>query len=291
MDEEKMRRTEGERQAGQSSQDPSPSERPIISASPRRGTDTSLLKVTNIFAYIAMVAINVLAQTLPLGGLSTQQISARYPTLLTPFGLTFSIWAVIYVLLGIFTVYQALSSNKEMVRSVGWLYAATCALNIAWIFAWHYQIMVLATIAIVALWVCLRQLSGKIKTEALLVRIAFSIYYAWISVATAIQLFILASLRFPAVHIERTAVAISIAVMVLLTAYTFAKVFKDNDSFFGITIAWAMAGIFMNHIGSGYNRLYPTIIIVSGFCALAVLGAVILHKYEVGEIDTVTHQI
>ena len=64
------------------------------------------LKYWNIIFFISMISINIIANTLPFGRGSTAEISAKYHSLFTPAPLTFSIWFVIYLLLGYFIVYQ-----------------------------------------------------------------------------------------------------------------------------------------------------------------------------------------
>jgi len=74
----------------------------------------SLLRWVNIIAYVLTVIINGLAgSTTLIGGVNTAAISDLYPTLITPAGFTFAIWGVIYFLLGVFVLYQALPSQRE----------------------------------------------------------------------------------------------------------------------------------------------------------------------------------
>ena len=67
----------------------------------------------NLGAYVAMVVVNILANALPLGGNTSAQVSDRYPSLFTPAGITFSIWGVIYVLLGIVVIRQLISKKER----------------------------------------------------------------------------------------------------------------------------------------------------------------------------------
>ncbi|MBQ0145950.1 MAG: hypothetical protein KBS51_02380 [Lachnospiraceae bacterium] len=57
---------------------------------------TRLYNWINLFAFTAMVAVNILANALPLGGNTSGQVSDRYPSLFTPAGITFAIRGVIY---------------------------------------------------------------------------------------------------------------------------------------------------------------------------------------------------
>jgi hypothetical protein len=59
------------------------------------------LAIVNLFSFLVVVVVNALAITIPLGGKTTGQLSDQYPNLFVPSGLTFSIWGVIYILLGI----------------------------------------------------------------------------------------------------------------------------------------------------------------------------------------------
>ena len=67
------------------------------------------LQVLNFIFFIIMVAMNTLAVMLPLNGKSTGELSDKYPNLIVPAGIAFSIWSVIYFALLIFCIYQVRS--------------------------------------------------------------------------------------------------------------------------------------------------------------------------------------
>jgi len=74
----------------------------------------SLLRWANIIAYVSTVIINGLAgSTTLIGGVNTAVASDLNPTLITSVGFTFVIWGVIYFMLGVFAIYQALPSQRE----------------------------------------------------------------------------------------------------------------------------------------------------------------------------------
>ena len=76
-------------------------------------SNSTPLKWLNIVAFALTVLVNGLAgSTTILGGKLTAAISDSNPTLITPAGYVFSIWGVIYILLGIFVVFQALPVQK-----------------------------------------------------------------------------------------------------------------------------------------------------------------------------------
>ncbi len=236
----------------------------------------SILKILNLFALIAMVAINALAQSLPIGGLNTQQISALYPTLITPAGITFMIWIVIYLLLALFVGEQFFTKDDKATRKIGILFALSCGLNIAWIFFWHYQLMLFATISIILLWICLYMISKSTDGENWMVKTGFSIYYAWITVASIIQLFIYFAKVFPGLHVRLVAVLISVAVLLALLIISLYRLIKKGDFLYGITMAWSMLGIFISHMGSGYNKMYPILCVITGVGMTAIIVTCIL---------------
>lgn len=230
-----------------------------------------LLKLLNAFAFLSMIAINALAQILPLGGLTTAEISNLYPTLITPAGITFSIWIVIYMLAACFVIKEIVSKKNNVTSEIGLNFAVTCVLNILWIIFWHYQLMLFATIAIVMLFIFLARISKAIGKESLLARALFSIYFAWITVAMAAQAFIYMSLRIPALHLKHISVTITVIMLLALTIFGAVKVILSKDPFFGITICWSLAGVFINHVGKGYNGMYKEIVAASGLMAVMMM--------------------
>ncbi|MGB5257057.1 MAG: hypothetical protein WBN44_07355, partial [Woeseiaceae bacterium] len=66
----------------------------------------------NIVAFSIVIIVNYLSNALPINGQSMAEISAKYPSLFTPAGFTFSIWGIIYLALLAFVIYQALPSQR-----------------------------------------------------------------------------------------------------------------------------------------------------------------------------------
>ena len=55
------------------------------------------LRIVVAAAVVATIVMNVLANALPFFGRGTGEVSAIYPTLVTPAGYVFAIWGVIYL--------------------------------------------------------------------------------------------------------------------------------------------------------------------------------------------------
>lgn len=153
-----------------------------------------LIRWLVVIAIAATIIVNVLANSLPINGLNTGEISDRFDIFFVPAGYVFSIWFLIYVGLIAYAVYQILPDNQEnsrLDRAAGWVLLASAA-NIAWVFCWHYLLfgwsLVAMTILLLSLIMVYTQLGiGRDEVSASefwFVRVPFSIYLGWISVAT-----------------------------------------------------------------------------------------------------------
>ena len=69
------------------------------------------IKIMVLVFYVLMIGVNALANILPINNLTTGEVSDSFPNLFAPTGLTFSIWGVIYLLLGIYSFYQLFSKT------------------------------------------------------------------------------------------------------------------------------------------------------------------------------------
>ena len=86
-------------------------------------TRDRMLSILVVVATVATIIFNALAGTGRLNGVMTNEVSDKYPTVLTPAGYAFSIWGLIYVGLIAFTIYQLLPSRLERLRNVRLLFS------------------------------------------------------------------------------------------------------------------------------------------------------------------------
>jgi translocator protein len=195
---------------------------------------------------IGVIFMNFLANYLPLGGRLTGQVSAAYPTLFTPDGLTFSIWGLIYSLLIVYIIRKWWKILTKISVPDGQWFIASCFLNVAWLFAWHYELLAISLIFMLgllsSLWLWLRSLRRfeMAGGDVYWYRMVARVYFAWISVATianiAIWLVSLGGLSFPSFW--------TLAALLLVTLSAFYRLFKLGDFSFVLIISWAFAGIY-----------------------------------------------
>jgi len=104
--------------------------------------------IITLIAFLAMLYINYLSGVGKINNISAGGVSGLYPTFFTPAGFTFSIWGVIYFFNLLFIIYALVTgfSRRSEYPSdkIIYRYLLSCLVNIAWIFAWHYQAMILA---------------------------------------------------------------------------------------------------------------------------------------------------
>lgn len=219
----------------------------------------TLRQIVNVLALVATVVVNGLANALPLNGQTTGEISDRFDVYFVPAGYVFSIWGLIYLALSAFGVYQALPSQRDnpRLRRVGYLFALSCAANVAWLFLWHYEVFPLTLVAMVALLllliaVYLRLGIGRTEVstvEKWLVRVPFSIYLGWITVATiANATSLLDYLNWSGWGISPQ--AWTVIMLVAGAGIASAVSLTRGDVAYTLVIAWAFAGIGVKHAGT-----------------------------------------
>ena len=146
----------------------------------------------NIAAFVFVIFVNGLANGVPLGGQTTGEISAKYPSLFTPAGFTFSIWGLIYLGLTAFVIYQALPAQRDnrLLAEISLPFKLSCVANMVWIFVWHYDQLLLSLVMMAGILVPLIWIYRAIGTHAvtgvekIVVAFPFSLYVGWITVAS-----------------------------------------------------------------------------------------------------------
>jgi len=243
-------------------------------------TDNSgLLRWVNILAFVLTVLVNGLAgSTTILGGKNTASVSDANPTLITPAGYVFSIWGIIYILLGIFVVYQALPSQqgRDFQKRIGWLFALGGLANVVWLFLWQFEYLSFSIILMFLLlasliMIYLRLGIGKSKvsmSERVAVHVPFSVYLGWITIATIANIAVtLVSLNWDGFGVSAETWAILVIAVALVI--TLLVVATRRDVAYALVIIWALAGIAVKQSG------YQTIVLLTEISAVIVAVALV----------------
>lgn len=217
-----------------------------------------VLQLGNLIAFLGTLVVNALSVALPLNGRTPAEISDSYPNLFTPAGYVFSIWSVIYLLLFLFSVYQALPSrrDKPFLKKISVYFILSCGANITWIFLWHYEYIVLSVVPMFALLgslivVYLRLDIGRAQQvtrgEKLCVHLPFSVYLGWITVAPIANIAAaLVSIGWDGFGISD--IAWTMVMMSTATLLTAIVTLTRKDIGYGLVIIWALGGIIFKQI-------------------------------------------
>ena len=238
------------------------------------------LKITNLIFLVLTIFVNFLANYLPINGLSSGEVSDLYQNPFTPAGFTFSIWGVIYSLLIIFIIYQFVGKGKINQKfSTGPYFIIASIANGSWLYLWHNKAIPLAMIVILILPLSLFQIFKRLHqyqnysfSEYIGLKLPFSIYTAWVTVASIanfMALLVYFRNDWPANFLNIAAligilIGLAIAVKILD---------RYKNIAFALVVIWAYIGI----IGAQLSYQVPVmaIIITAGISILIILFKII----------------
>lgn len=220
----------------------------------------------NLIALVAMIIVNFLAVSLPINQKTTGELAALYPNFFVPAGFTFAIWSVIYLLLIVFVLYQALQVFKSNPRTVSFVNAigpwffisAVC--NIAWILVWHYEFVFLSVLVMLMLFYSLVHIYKTLFTfpsftlvEKICFLLPFSVYVGWISVATIanISAFLVSMGVESIIFGGHVWAAMMVTIAVILGI---CMVFVKHDIAFALVIVWACYGIMVKQSNNSSDQ-------------------------------------
>lgn len=248
-------------------------------------TSRTPIKILVAVTYLVMIAANGAANALPLNGRRTGDISNLYPSLFTPAGVTFSIWGVIYTLLAAHVLYQFgffrdrpdTPADTALLNRVGVLFALSSLANTAWIFAWHYDLIPLSAVLLIAILVLLAMIVTTVRRAGLTGRdrwfigVPFSVYFGWSTVAVVANITVLLVYwGWDGFGIADSTWAVAI-ILVAMGIGTLTML-RNRDVAYGLVLIWAYIGILIRQT-STLDGQYPMIIAAVVASLLVFLGA------------------
>jgi translocator protein len=228
------------------------------------------------------LVVNRLATALPLGGRSTVELSALYPNLIVPAGVTFSIWGIIYLAVLIWTGVQFLPGRAPLARAVALPFILTSVFNASWLVLWHYQWVTMSLLVMGALLVTLVVLQGILKesgfgADALpgvrVARWAFGMYTGWVLVATVVNITVyFVYLGWSGTGGWDRLLALALIPVAAALGGFLITVFRNP--WIGSTVAWALGGVALNRWGD-----YPEIAWTAIVFGALVAGYALLYRF------------
>jgi hypothetical protein len=230
-----------------------------------------ILKITVLVTFLGMIGVNAMANLLPINGMTTGAISDMYQNLFAPAGITFSIWGLIYLLLGAYTLYQFGLFGKGKIKDrkiekISFYFILTSIANMLWILAWHYNFILLSVGLIITILYYLIKIADIINkeefniVERITVCAPFSIYFGWITVATIANITVfLVSLNWDGFGISP--VIWTMFILLVGTIIGILRMFKDVNPVYGLVFVWAYLGIWIKHTSpTGFDNMFSEII-------------------------------
>lgn len=228
-------------------------------------------------AYLAIVALNALANTLPINRQTTGEISNRLPVLFTPAGYVFSIWSVIYILLAVWIAgfWIRYKKNRETPSTAITLYFTLSAIaNISWLLLWHYEFFIwsIAAMLVYLAALILLYLQYNNDQQKLTERLPVSINLGWISVATISNIsYVLTYHNWGGWGLSNELWAV--IMLTVATALALHVRFHHSDVPFAAVFVWAFIGIAVKH---GFDELLVTT--ASLFLSGVIITGILLIK-------------
>lgn len=220
----------------------------------RRSTSTFMMPIAVAVATVATLIVNYLANSLPINGQTTGDVTRRVEVYFVPAGYVFSIWSLIYVGLIAFSVYGFLSTARNRpdsgaARAIAPLYLVTAVANCGWLFAWHHNAFPLSMVVMLVLLGTLIAIyriqyarPAASTLEFWTVHVPFRVYLGWISVATIANATItLDDAGWSGFGISEPTWGV---IMVLVAAALgLVMSLRHNDIAYAAVLIWALVGI------------------------------------------------
>lgn len=207
----------------------------------------------------------------------------EYEKLLGPAGISFAIWGLIFLFLGVFVLYQArdlFKSKAEQldmpyVFQVNGAFMVSIAAASAWYVFWAERAIYLSFFSMMSMLISILFAYFKLNInrtarplrEHFTITIPWSLYAGWVTAAVLVSLTtVMIEIGFASVGITEPFWTIFI-LLVALATYSFFLL-KRNDYIYASVGIWVLLGVIIERLSSA--TLYPNIVIV------ATLGIIIL---------------
>jgi hypothetical protein len=130
-----------------------------------------------------------------IGAKSNKQMSDKYPTLVTPKGYAFAIWAPIFLLEGGFSVWQLYQSDSNLLAASPY-WCTGCMLQAAWTIAFAFDNVTFSTVllggiaaAVGSAYSCIQRIDTSGSTvDYVLSAFPFALHAGWLVAATLVNI-------------------------------------------------------------------------------------------------------
>ena len=230
-----------------------------------------------VLTLVCVIAVNALANYLPLNNQTTAEISNRLPVLFTPANYVFFIWVVIYIILFVWLMgmWKKAKLANTIYRKRSTLFTISNILNIAWVYLWHYEYFLLTVAVMLALLITMIALYAtySINDHHYMSRLPISIYLGWISVATIANIsYVLTVYQWNGWGLSDPLWAV--IMMTFGTAVALHVRFHHFDIWYVLVFIWGFIGI---AVRNGFDELLVSTAALF-LCAVMFVGILFIKK-------------
>lgn len=235
-----------------------------------------------VFAILGAFGVNALSNIRPLNGQNIGQISNTQfaDVLITPANYAFAIWGVIYLGLIGFGVYQFLPPPKQHPRlhTISYLLVLSCVAQSIWVYLFLARWFVGSVVAMAVILLGLIGAYQRLGVARLpswqdrwLLRIPFSIYLGWISVATVVN----AAIALYSVAWNGWGLAPELWTVLMLAVSTglgMILLLQRRDLAFALVLVWALLAIAVK------RAAIPSIAVSAIVLAAGLVGLIVWQR-------------
>ncbi|MDQ2794737.1 MAG: hypothetical protein M3Y12_12130 [Bacteroidota bacterium] len=198
------------------------------------------------------IAVNAYSVLRPFAGQTQAVVSAKYPTLLTPAGMAFSIWGVIFLALLVYAGWQLLPAQREL--SLPDALAKPLTLTSiglgAWVVLFAYELILPSAGIMFLLLASTAMAYGRARRRIFadaaprLAGVPLSLLLGWLSVAAVINFTIaIRTLGWQTADGASVTLTLGLMVAVVVLGLLMSRVFRDLV--FPLVIAWALVWVWV----------------------------------------------
>jgi len=245
-------------------------------------TRDRLRQFITVFAILGSFLINALSNIRPLNGQNIGAISNTQfaNVLITPANYAFAIWGVIYIGLICFGIYQFLPPRNQHpnLKSISYFLVSASFAQAVWVYLFLERLFALSVLAMVVIllsligaYVQLGYDRSPSQQDRWLLRIPFSVYLGWISVATIVNV----ALALYNIGWNGWGIAPEIWTVLMLivsTAISITLLRSRRDLPFALVLVWAFIAIAIK------RATIPAIALSAIILSIVLIGFVIWAK-------------
>lgn len=234
-------------------------------------------------ALVATIACNGLFEWMRLGGVTSAEVSNEVFAWFAPAGYVFAIWGVIYAALALWAIVATVKGMKQQTVTMrqAVFFAVSAVLNIGWLAAFHFKMIDVSVVLIIALWCVVFALYSTFSRPGspLWAKAPFALYFGWLCVAVVANIAHLATRMFDIPLIVNQVSVVVAVVVLLIVAYAVAR--TRDDWVFPLVVLWAAIGVGV-HLMAADMAISTALFALSAAGALAIYIPLGVEKYRSG---------